>query len=46
MAAMELNALSSAFDGVNASVHETGSDNDVYGEGVGKGKKADGTSNL
>ena len=31
---MELIALSSAFDGVNVLFHGTGSDNDVYSEGV------------
>ena len=35
---MELNALSSAFDSVNVLVHETGSDNDVYGERFGNDK--------
>ena len=31
---MELNELSSAFDGVNVLVHETRFDNDFYDEGV------------
>ena len=36
---MELNALSSAFDRVNVLVRETGSKNDVYGEGVSNDKR-------
>ena len=36
---MELNALSPAFDSVHVLVHEAGSDNDVYGGGVGNDKR-------
>ena len=36
---MELNALSSAFDSVTVLVHETDSDHDVHGEGVGNHKR-------
>ena len=36
---MEFYALSPAFDGIYVLVHEMGSDNDVYGGGVGSNKR-------
>ena len=36
---MEFYAFSPAFDGIYVLVHETGSDNDFYGEGVANDKR-------
>ena len=38
-AAMDFYALSASFDSVYEFVHEAGSDNDVYGEGVDTDKR-------